>query len=66
LVVFVPGYLALLVTSMALYLLRGRRDVVRAMSQGAAAAWRGEQGKPPDWVFGAAAPSPQVHQRASA
>lgn len=51
LLVFVPGYFALLATSMALYLVRGRRDVVRAMREGAAAAWRGEQGRPPDWVF---------------
>jgi GT2 family glycosyltransferase len=66
LLVFVPGYLALLATSMALYLLRGRRDVVRAMSQGAAAAWRGEQGPPPDWVFAGAAGARRVGHQASA
>jgi GT2 family glycosyltransferase len=65
-VAFLPGYLALLAASMALYLVRGRREVVRAMREGAAAAWRGDQGPPPDWVFGAAAAAPGLGERASA
>jgi GT2 family glycosyltransferase len=63
-IAFFPGYVALLFASMALYALRGRFDIVHAMRSGAAAAWRGEHGRPPDWVFGAHAP--QLERHASA
>jgi GT2 family glycosyltransferase len=51
--VFVVGYAALMATSAAGYLLRGRRDVVSAMNAGWRAARAGETGEPPAWVFGA-------------
>jgi len=51
LIVFVPGYAAMMLASMIGYLLRGRTDVVRAMAVGVAAGLRGETGPPPDWVF---------------
>jgi GT2 family glycosyltransferase len=65
-VAFAPGYVALLAASMALYLVRGRRDVVRAIAEGAAAAWHNEQGPPPRWVFGEPAPAAGLGERARA
>jgi GT2 family glycosyltransferase len=51
---FVPSYAAMIATSAALYALRGRRDVARALARGAGAGVRAARGAP---VVPAPAPS---------
>jgi hypothetical protein len=60
---FVPGYFALLVASTIGYALRNRGDVIAAVWRGAAAGMRGEQGQPPDWVFGSGPRGHRVDER---
>jgi GT2 family glycosyltransferase len=48
---FAPGYLCMIVASMATYLLRGQPAVVRAMAAGVAAGIDGRDGRPPQSLF---------------
>jgi GT2 family glycosyltransferase/glycosyltransferase involved in cell wall biosynthesis len=52
LAVFALGYVAMLLASMLVYLVRGRMDHVRTLMAGARAGIRGDNGPPPAWVFG--------------
>lgn len=51
-VVFVPGYAALIAASILGYRLRGRPGIAAAMRAGVAAGLRGETGVPPRSLFG--------------
>ncbi len=49
--VFALGYTAMAVTSVVLYLARGRTRVAAAIVRGAFAGFRGEDGPPPAWTM---------------
>jgi len=51
--VFAPGYAAMIGASMIGYRLRGRAAIARAMRAGVLAGLRGESGVPPKRLFGA-------------
>ena len=59
---FVPGYFALLAASTIGYFARGRTDVVQAMYNGAGAGMRDEKGKPPPGVFASGASAVRVDE----
>jgi GT2 family glycosyltransferase len=64
--VFAVGYVSMLAVSALGYLLRGRRDVVAALSAGWRAARAGEDGAPPDWVLAQhSAPQPAARPEVS-
>ncbi len=58
---FVPGYFLMLGASVLGYLARGRMSVVRGLLAGMTAGLRGEQGRPPAWVFAGGRREEQLH-----